>query len=201
MQTSFHPIIHISVSVLCIHESTNTVICAVTFKSFTHILIFPSTALLSIHPPFLLFILIPLSTNTSLRVFHPHICPDRQTDIHLPTHLPSFQFRAQAAYTGTRVWFPALTWGSQPSSFRRIWCPPLDSTINTLPVIYQTKLILLKSQGIHQSTTQVISSTVFMQGKSFSIGALMYSCELLCTHIYKFEDSNWHKEDKNILSI
>lgn len=86
MQTSFHPIIHFSVSVLCVHESTNTVICAVTFKSFTHILIFPSTALLSIHPPFLLFILIPLSTNTSLRVFHPHICPDRQTDRHSSTH-------------------------------------------------------------------------------------------------------------------
>lgn len=155
MQTSFHPIIHFSVSVLCIHESTNTVICAVTFKSFTHILIFPSTALLSIHPPFLLFILIPLSTNTSLRVFHPHICPDRQTDIHLPTHSPSFQFRAQAAYTGTCVWLPALTWGSQPSSVRGIWCPPLDSTITlflSLINIFQTDLIKIpRNSPIHNS--------------------------------------------------
>ena len=128
MQTSFHPIIHISVSVLCIHESTNTLICAVTFKSFTHILIVPSNCSF-IHPSTFsfsryLFILIPLPTNTSLRVFHPHIFPDRP----IPTHI-SFQSRAQAAYPGTWVRFPALTRGSQPSSFRGIWCPPLYSTI------------------------------------------------------------------------
>lgn len=49
MQRSFHPIIHFSVSVLCIHESTNTLICAVTFKSSTHILILPSSCSSS-HP-------------------------------------------------------------------------------------------------------------------------------------------------------
>lgn len=135
MQTSFHPIIHFSVSVPCIHESTNTVICAVTFKSFTHILIFPSTALLSIHPPFLLFILIPLSTNTSLRVFHPYICPDRQTDrqtfIYPPIrHHSSSEHRLliQAPVFGSQHSHGAHNHPVSGGSDALLWTPPLHSS-------------------------------------------------------------------------
>lgn len=77
-------------NVLCIQESVLTLICAVTFNSFTHLLIFPSICS-SIHPATFTsshypFILLSLPTNASLRVFHPHIFPDRQTDIYPPIH-------------------------------------------------------------------------------------------------------------------
>lgn len=170
MQTSFHPIIHISVSVLCIHESTNTLICAVTFKSFTHILIFPSNCS-SIHPSTFsfgryLFILIPLSTNASLRVFHPHIFPDRQ----IPTHISFIYLPIYHSSREHRLLIQGPEFGSQHShrapnhpvsggSDALLWTPPLHSSCH---LSTYSKLILLKSQGIHQSSTQVISSTVFM---------------------------------------